>query len=872
MISLTTTPSKDSGITNILYFYPILFLACVFFYLLARIIFPQYFILRIHKLNTSYVITRSKDYLFYREPESSISDQGSYKTSTSSTTPLLQSLRQNPANVNQDSSYNSIEFGQSMTGANDTIDLKRITYNEYLKFSFLQKVRLRIGNGLKSLFLVLFVKDKQVLDLCGLDQLLILRMIRLMTKLLLGYMIPCLLFLLPLYQVQQQDPSCLSFCDYYNLNSSSNNDAYNSKCVCNFIQKSSLAMLKCTRQSSDNSSFSFDLNCIQLWGPVFAMTWCTLLTLFMLQYEYKKVIYLRNNIYWKEKKPPQLYTILLDEIPAGIGLSSKQDIFEHFNGLFPNKIVKVDVAATKGRRQKVLTRLRKLGLQRNNVLYKLQRVKFKNTVYTKPQTKIMFCHKKKYFARIDAVEDLESRLEKYNKEFCRIKKKYKRYEEKGKTDNDDNICTSAFITFNSAAASTIVRQTLIHERKNITVIGAPEPSNIYFEFLGNTPSNLTFRRYFSTFLFVLIIIFWGTLTTAVTGIANPSTIKSAFPFLRRFFSQYEEFLSLVAPLTLIILLSTVSPLIRYIASLQVRASESEIDNIKTFYYFFFVVVQVFLFYGVAGTVFITLENVINSPKTLLYSLAQTIPQNATFYIGFIVTKMFTMLGLGLLRLPQFAMQFLRRILFGTDYTKTDIAKVHMGLPHLRHPTHSYLASTKSQLFLIYFIATTYVAIQPLIAPTAFVFFIFAYIVYGNNFLNVSLQRYDTGGKAWPMYHVFILSGILTSQITLIAVLTIKGGFEQVFILWFLFFFTIGASHIINQRYKKLIENIPLNIALQIDKESKKRLGKLKFENSSLFEYESLTGRPGYLKPNRRSGVTLFNYEQPILREPDIMTG
>eukprot|EP00924_Labyrinthula_sp_SR-Ha-C_P004261 snap_masked-scaffold_3-processed-gene-18.37-mRNA-1 protein AED:1.00 eAED:1.00 QI:0/0/0/0/1/1/2/0/902 len=877
----TVVIPDDHSIFLISILYPLLFLLSVFIYFLLRAYFPSFYILRVNKLNKSFISEKKTilKNIVYDELSDlnteSVENQNTVlepllkfrrkikKTKPASTQPFFPSK---PQLLNTSSSSASIDTQNSYASIDSTVHEKLET-NEDTSENCCRSTL----NGIKNLFSIFFAKDMDLLNVLNLDQLIFLRMIRLIIQLLFGYMVPSFSFLLPLYHLQPQDPSCHSFCK--NLMNQTFSEA----------NRSSLAMLKCSSVSTNlasGSSLSFEVNCLELWAPVFSMCWCSILTIWLIRREYKKVIFFRNNVYWQKKKPPELYTILLDEIPENVKLSSKREIFTHFDKLFPGKVEKIDVVATKGKSHRVLEKLYMIGEQREAVYNSLQRL------FVMPN------------ADQEQISNLEDQLQELNEKFESVKHKYFSLLEKIEISPGLDRVTSVFVTFNSAVSSTIAEQTLVHEQKDMIIERAVEPSNVDFKIIGYSESNLTFRKYISRFVFFLIIIFWGTLTTFVSGITNPESIRHALeklseefprvgPLINRFLFDYGQQIDLVAPLTLIALLAGVNPFIRQLSTFHVRHSESEIDEINTFYYFIFLVIQLFLFYGIAGTIFLLLQEIIDNPKALLYTLAQTIPKNAAFYISFIITKLFTMLSMELLRVPALFVGLFRWILKGRDITMYDFEKEVLGLQNPKLPTHYYLSSTKAELLLIYFIATTYISIQPLIAPAALVFFILAYVIYGNNFMNLYLQRYDSGGQSWPNVYWCLTSALLTSQITLIAVLLIKEGFKQVFAMWIVFLATLGTFHIMDSRFKKLLKSIPLNIAQKIDQEveeledieKEKNKVKVKKISPAVFHYERLENEPYYLKylktedkqkkrnKSKRRTIYVYDYSIPVLNEP-----
>jgi hypothetical protein len=181
---------------------------------------------------------------------------------------------------------------------------------------------------------------------------------------------------------------------------------------------------------------------------------------------------------------------------------------------------------------------------------------------------------------------------------------------------------------------------------------------------------------------------------------------------------------------------------------------------------------------ISGTVFKTFVEILEQPRSIVSTLASTIPKNSAFYIQFIVVKMFSSLCTELLRIPVLAISALRSLVWGPPLTERERRTGYCGgcCWHASFPSPSNLTHKNAQNLLVFFIATTYSAIQPWILVAALAFFGLAYAVAVTDFTDASKQVYDSGGTFWPHAFWCMVASLMCGQLTLVGVITIKGGY------------------------------------------------------------------------------------------------
>ena len=267
-------------------------------------------------------------------------------------------------------------------------------------------------------------------------------------------------------------------------------------------------------------------------------------------------------------------------------------------------------------------------------------------------------------------------------------------------------------------------------------------------------------------------------------------------------------------------MSVVNPIIWYLTKLEGLVAYSEIDLRTMERYFVFLVVQVFVFYSVAGTVAKTVFEILSQPKLIVSTLATTIPKNASFYVAYVLVELFWLSALELLRVYDLAFAMLRKVLtLNALDTKRMKRTTVCGIFPFSFPSPRNLSSINAQMLLVFFIATTYAPIQPLVLPTAMVFFAFSNLAYTTVFTSSSKQTFDCAGKCWSSAFWCLISALITSQLTLIGVLLIKTGFTQAIVMSVLCGLTLFAAYLLDSTYRPIAHDLPVFLASELDAKS-----------------------------------------------------
>jgi hypothetical protein len=729
------------------------------------------------------------------------------------------------------------------------------------------------------------LRESDFVARCGLDAYMTLRAIRLSARMLFAYACVALPLLLPAYHAQARSPECERWC--LQLSNGSYGwprrgvallaDDAADTCLCTLVDSFSLGNVP-----SGSSA---------LWLPVLALCCVTASGLWLLQREYQAVARVRAA-YWMST-PPEMFTVLADELPARLELRSRAALRAHFERLFPGQVLSVEAArfADEG----PLRLLREAGVRRADALVRWQRAA---ALGQRERERLA---RRRHRAH-DAAGDWQQVQEQadrqhtqqhadtdevwapcclsltdnwltssclglgsdarlgerarhwravfltWDREFRQLQQAHELLEQQERDGALTREVRACFVTFRSASAAAVASQVVLHHTYDVATELAPEPDDVRWDSLGASRSARACSSYVARGCFVLLVVFWGALTSLVASMSSVDALANQFPTLGRWLARNAwavAALQQAAPLLLTALMAVVNPLVSLLARVEVAGSESRAEHVATQWLFTFLVLEVFVFFGVSGSLLRTIGSVLDHPAGLVDALATSIPAMASFYIQFFVTKFATSLAADLFRVSALASHAVRRAVFGPALTERDRKTARCGCAHVSFPAHCGLASLNANMLLVAFIATTYAVICPLLVPVALCFFCAAYLVYAKVFMSASMQRFDSGGTAFPLFFWCYTAALITAQLTLMGLLGLKKGFAQQAPVLLLALATLMAAHLIDTHYRRLVLNLPLDIAAAVD--LRVDADRAKEVPAAAWQYGALTssGEPNY---------------------------
>ncbi|GJP40668.1 hypothetical protein CLOM_g323, partial [Closterium sp. NIES-68] len=95
-----------------------------------------------------------------------------------------------------------------------------------------------------------------------------------------------------------------------------------------------------------------------------------------------------------------------------------------------------------------------------------------------------------------------------------------------------------------------------------------------------------------------------------------------------------------------------------------------------------------------------------------------------------------------------------------------------------------------QVELYFLLPFVYCVTNPLYLPFALAFYMLAFVIYRNQFINVYCARYEMAGAFWPHFHARLVAAMLVQQVALVGILLLKDSRTQAWCLLPLPFVTL----------------------------------------------------------------------------------
>ncbi|KAH9258949.1 hypothetical protein BASA81_002569 [Batrachochytrium salamandrivorans] len=691
----------------------------------------------------------------------------------------------------------------------------------------------RKSQALQQIVSTLRLGEKEMISQTGLDGYMTIRLIRFCSEVAGLICFFNLFVLVPVFHSQKQPKDCREYCRQ-NSNHTVE-DAYLAKCVCQFVDKCSMANVPSAGPA--------------LWIPSIGMLFISLLVLVRLKHEYKEVVRVRLE-FWRTR-PSRLHTVFVDRIPRS--LAPPKLLREYFETLFPGQVQDVELLVS-------VDELEKVGEARANTLLKLERAialkvkEGKNPTHFSASNRGLCAG----IHTVDSIETYASELEVLNSKFALLKAAQR--EHRKQLDDVTQYSAQprqAFVTFKTVTPSVIASQTMIHPTMLVKL--APDPNDVRWNTLGERKTAFSHfaRKLASRSLFAFVLLFWGAITSVVGALTSVDALAHQFHALNDFLVDNPGFVSWLnwaSTLIYVILIALVYPIIALSVQMEVRIAESNVDRAILERYFLFLVVQVFVFYSIAGSVFKSSVEIINHPASVFTTLASTIPKNASFFIGFITIKTFW-LYFDLVRGYNLVFAGLRRVCYGATLTNREFRYQACRVCwDFGFPAPTGLPSANANVLLIFFIAVSYSCIQPLVTLAAFVYLASAYVVFVLLLTTSSRLLYDGGGSFWTHTFWCITASLVTSQLTLVGTLLTKQGFEEAIFVFLVCVFTLVMSSHLSDQYREPATGVTLEVAVQLDQRA------------------CPSPTPRYVEPSRvgESEPTVFRYVDHVLLEPEFL--
>ncbi|KAK8961688.1 hypothetical protein KSP40_PGU012298 [Platanthera guangdongensis] len=540
----------------------------------------------------------------------------------------------------------------------------------------------------------------------------------------------------------------------------------------------------------------------RLWAFLLANYWVSFVTFYVLWQAYKHVSDLRATARSSPAVRPEDYAVLVRDIPTDPqGQSKKEQVDSYFKALHPDSFCKSMVITDNKQANKIWEELEgyKKKLAHAEVVYAESKTTSKPEG-TRPTNRIGFLGL--IGAKVDTIDHCN---EKINELATKL-------EIEQKEADKDKQQNAALVFFSNRPAAVSASQTLHAQMVDTwTVTEAPEPRQLIWENLTKKVYERQIRQYAVYGIVFLTVVFYMVPIAAVSAFTTLENLKRYLPFLKSVVdikavkTVLEAYLPQVA---LIVFLALLPALLMFLSKAEGIPSQGHVIRAASGKYFYFIVFNVFLGVTVGGTLYTSMKTIANKPKAAVNLLADSLPQNATFFVTYVALQFFVGYGLELSRLVPLIIFHLK---------KKFLCKTEAEVKAAWAPGDFGFATRVPKDMLIMLVVFCYSVISPIIIPFGVVYFGLGWLIARNQALDVYVPSFESYGRMWPHMHSRIVAALIIFQVLMFGYLGLK-KFVYAPLMIPLIVISFVFSYACNSRFYRSFLNTPLEVAFKDTKE------------------------------------------------------
>eukprot|EP01138_Halocafeteria_seosinensis_P007992 gb/GECG01008165.1/.p1 GENE.gb/GECG01008165.1/~~gb/GECG01008165.1/.p1 ORF type:complete len:1236 (+),score=126.24 gb/GECG01008165.1/:1-3708(+) len=358
---------------------------------------------------------------------------------------------------------------------------------------------------------------------------------------------------------------------------------------------------------------------------------------------------------------------------------------------------------------------------------------------------------------------------------------------------------------------------------------APGQEDLYWPHLSVKEQLRHSRRWTTFWITILLQFMYTLLVSAISSLVSVNNLREVVPGLDAIVNRsafVRGFVVGFLPTLLIEGILALLPLVLgFLSYLEYPQTQSELDMSTAAKYFQFKTWQLMFVFTISGTVFESLNTIINRPKEILDVLGSALPRLSSFYINLVMLRTMSALPFDVLRpfwLILHVMQYRSTRFISPDYAGRR-ASIEAGSSTGTQPNTVETAATESvsnrkkpkakhtwQLWdmtrrqywenillsggefrwiehftnalVVFLIGITYSTINPVIAPVAAAFFVNARFVWKYLLLYVHHKSWETGGLVWPRMVRRVSAALVVYQLTMLGILGLKQSGSALLVL------------------------------------------------------------------------------------------
>uniref|UniRef100_A0A7C9ENG5 CSC1/OSCA1-like 7TM region domain-containing protein n=1 Tax=Opuntia streptacantha TaxID=393608 RepID=A0A7C9ENG5_OPUST len=478
-----------------------------------------------------------------------------------------------------------------------------------------------------------------------------------------------------------------------------------------------------------------------LWVHCAAVYLVTAFVCFLLHYEYEYICSMRITYFQSSKPQPHQFTILVREIPVPEGSSVSQSVDSFFAEYYPSTYLSHVVVHRADKLRYLVNEARKL---------------YRRLAHLRSERAKKRSRHDGYFSLSQDEVDLEKKLGDLQENL--------RAEQSDVSLASQQV-RSAFVSFRSRYGAAVALKLKQSEKPTEWITEqAPEPNDVYWPFFQSSFLKRWIFKVVAIVTCILLTVLFLVPVVIAQSLANLSQLEAWFPFLETILAKTWISQIVTGYLPNLILHSSVKLIPRvmlFLSLIQGHISYSEIQRSACNKVLWFIVWNIFFANVLSGSVFNQLS-VLLDLKNIPARLAVAVPAQASFFVAYVVTSGWTSISSELVRVSQLIRSLLRKSCCCCSSTPDEIQapyiKYHWEIP---------------RMLLLGLLGITYFFLAPLILPFLLVYFLLAYIIFKNQFINVYAPKFESAGKFWPVVHNSMIFSLVLMHAIALGIFTVK---------------------------------------------------------------------------------------------------
>lgn len=216
----------------------------------------------------------------------------------------------------------------------------------------------------------------------------------------------------------------------------------------------------------------------------------------------------------------------------------------------------------------------------------------------------------------------------------------------------------------------------------------------------------------------------------------------------------EKLFQIIAPLLIFVLRKVLEIILGLLSSFDGPISGSVIDASFFTKLAWFYIIQNFVVISLTGSIISELGNILGQPERIVGLLANSLPDQSTFFLQILLVDSFTSLGMELLRLVD----------GGIGLVKKLFHKKHVPLQEPAPLQHGKTLASLVIYFMVFFV---YVAIAPITSVFIGLLFLLMGVTWRHQFFYIYPSFPDSGGRLWV--RLFKLLPVRTQHVFLTSI-------------------------------------------------------------------------------------------------------